>query len=436
MGMGIIIVMIAAVFEVVFAAFCIWTQSNQQKIRGMVRIGAFAVFVIFTLVSVIEWGFQWIALAFLLLIWALLGLWTLLRRKEKHKVYKWGRIVGHAVFMFILVIIAAAPAIVFPQYRLPQVTGEYGVATKTYTYIDKNRIEEFSDTGANRFVNVEFWYPENANGTYPLLVFSHGAYGIKSSNTSTYQELASHGYVVCSIDHPYHSFYTTSDDGTITTINSEYLQEFNNSNKYGIYTMEQLYGLRQKWMKLRTDDMNFVIDTILEKAKSDSDKVYQLVNPEKIGVFGHSMGGAASAWLGRERHDVTAVVNIDGPLFSDIVYNKEKNNFESTHQAYKIPLLNIYSDSVWTQLDSISTYAGNKTVEESGGEVYKVYIRGAKHMSLTDLSLFSPMLADMLQGGKAKIDKYKCLETMNRIILEFFDSYLKGKGSFTSAGTY
>ncbi|MDR0267209.1 alpha/beta hydrolase [Paenibacillus sp.] len=434
--MGILIVMIAAIFEVAFAVFCVRTHSNQQKIRGMVRIGALAVFLIFTLVSVIEWSFRWMALALLLFIWALLGLWTLLRRKEKHKVYKWGRVVGRAVIMFILVIIAAVPAIVFPQYRLPQVTGEYGVATKTYTYIDKNRIEEFTDTGANRFVNVEFWYPEHATGTHPLLVFSHGAYGIKESNASTYMELASHGYVVCSIDHPYHSFYTVSEGGKITMASQKYLQEFGNGRKDGAHTVEEYYKLMQKWMKLRTDDMNFVIDTILEKAKSNSDKVYQLVNPEKIGVFGHSMGGAASAWLGRERHDVTAVVNIDGPLFSDIVYNKEKNNFESTHQAYKLPLLNIYSDSVWQQLDSSSYYAGNKTVEESGGEVHTVYFRGAKHLSLTDLSLFSPMLANMLLGEKAEIDKYKCLETMNRIILEFFDSYLKGKGSFTSAGTY
>lgn len=71
-------------------------------------------------------------------------------------------------------------------------TGPYVVATAAYTYIDKDRIEEFTDQEDNRFVNVEFWYPEEADGTYPLLVFSHGAFGIKTSNTSTFTELASH----------------------------------------------------------------------------------------------------------------------------------------------------------------------------------------------------------------------------------------------------
>ena len=70
-----------------------------------------------------------------------------------------------------------------------------------------------------------------------MLVFSHGAFGIKTSNTSTFTELASHGYVVVSIDHPYHSFYTVSEDGKVVTINPEYMQEVNNANKEGVYSL-------------------------------------------------------------------------------------------------------------------------------------------------------------------------------------------------------
>ncbi|MGE7092722.1 hypothetical protein ACQKII_14980 [Lysinibacillus sp. NPDC048646] len=83
-------------------------------------------------------------------------------------------------------VFALAPVIVFPQHKSPKVTGKYEVATAIYTYIDNNRIEEFTDKGDNRFVNVAFWYPKRVDEKYPLLVFSHGAYGIKASNTSTY----------------------------------------------------------------------------------------------------------------------------------------------------------------------------------------------------------------------------------------------------------
>ncbi len=200
--------------------------------------------------------------------------------------------------------------------------------------------------------------------------------------------------------------------------------------------MEETYGLIQKWMKLRTDDMNFVIDTILKQSESNINTMYQLINTDKIGVFGHSMGGASSVWLGRERDDVSAVVNIDAPLFSELQYNKEIDDFVASGEVYTTPLLNIYSDDVWRQLDTISTYAANKTIAENATETYTVHFQGAKHLSLTDLPLFSPVLANILQDGKADIDTYYCIETQNKIILEFFDYVLKGIGSFTSEGTY
>ncbi|MFD2881538.1 hypothetical protein ACFTAO_45695 [Paenibacillus rhizoplanae] len=95
-------------------------------------------------------------------------------------------------------------------------------------------------------MNVEFWYPGHAEGKYPLIVFSHGAFGVRESNASTFTELASHGYVVVSIDHPYHSFYTQGADGKVTMVNAEYMREVNDSNKDGVYTVEELYGLTQK----------------------------------------------------------------------------------------------------------------------------------------------------------------------------------------------
>ncbi|WP_052648515.1 alpha/beta hydrolase family protein [Paenibacillus sp. E194] len=363
---GNIILIIAVVCEVAFAVFRICTKSYQKKIKAIIRIGAFAAFLIFTLASVIEWSFRWMGLGLLLFVWALLGVWTLIRSKEEHKEYKSSRVIRNAIAMLMLVVIAIIPALVFPQYHLLPVTGKYQVATATYTYVDKNRIEQFTDTGENRHVNVEFWYPEQADGTYPLLVFSPGAFGSKESNYSAYMELASHGYVVCSIDHPYHSFYTESEDGNRAFIDQGYMQEVFGANK-GTYTVEQTYGLNQKWMKLRTDDMNFVIDTILGKTKTSSDKAYQLVNTHKIGLFGHSMGGAASTMLGRERDDVGAVVNIDAPMIGELVYNKETDDFAASNQTYTTPLLNIYSDAVWVQLlqrNSKSPYAANKVIDK------------------------------------------------------------------------
>ncbi|MEY9974285.1 dienelactone hydrolase [Lysinibacillus sp. RC46] len=433
--MGILLLLTAVIFEIAFAIYCIATKQNHKKLKNWIRITVFIVFVILTVSSVIVWSFSWIMLAILLFLLAVYGTVSLILKKKNIKQYKTSTIVWKSIMMILIFVFVLSPVIIFPQYQSPKVTGEYEVATATDTYIDKSRIEEFSDKGDNRIVNVEFWYPKNADGTYPLLVFSHGAYGIKTSNSSTYTELASHGYIVVSIDHPYHSFYTRSEDGIVTMISPDFKNEVENTNK-GLYSNEERYNIIQKWMKLRTDDMNFVIDTILTKAKSDNDPIYQHINTEKIGVFGHSMGGAASVLLGRERDDVSAVVNIDAPFFSELIYNKADDNFMASSKAYTTPLFNIYSDDVWRQLNRTPVYVANKLNNKQFEGAYTTHFKGAKHLSLTDLPLFSPILANILQGGKADIDKYYCIETENELILKFFDFELKGIGHFAPKETY
>lgn len=432
--MAYLILLIVLIFEIAFAIICIVTKQTHQKTKNWIRIAAFIAFVILTLSSVIVWSLRWVMLGILLLLLAGKATVSLMRNKENKK-YKTSKIVWKSIGMIVVMVFSLAPAIVFPQHNSPKVTGEYQVATATDTYTDKNRMEEFTDKEQHRFVNVGFWYPKNGHGTYPLLVFSHGAFGIKDGNSSTYTELASHGYVVVSIDHPYHSFYTRSEDGTVTMINSDFSQEVLNMNK-GMYSNEERYNIIQKWMKLRTDDMNFVIDTILKKVKNDNNPLYKHIDTEKIGLFGHSMGGAASVGLSRERDDVSAVVNIDAPFYSELVYNKADDTFMASSQAYTTPLFNIYSDDVWRQLDKTPVYVANKLNNKQFEEAYTTHFKGAKHLSLTDLQIFSPILANMLHGGKDSIDPYYCIETENKLILAFFDYELKGMGHFDPKKTY
>ncbi|KOR89283.1 alpha/beta hydrolase family protein [Paenibacillus solani] len=435
--MEILILVVTLVFELAIAVYSIVTKQSRSKIKSWTRIAMFIVFMILSVGKVVVWEYTWGLFAGLLFILAFKEMVALLRNQTHHTPrYK----VFSPIWKFLLlaptVVVTLVPVLLFPQHRLPQVTGPYPVATATYSYADKNRIEEFTDQKDNRFVNVEFWYPEQADGTYPLLVFSHGAFGIKTSNTSTFTELASHGYVVVSIDHPYHSFYTVSEDGKVVTINPMYMQEVNNANK-GVYSLGEFFELTQKWMKLRTDDMDFVMDTILEQAEQKKDSVYKRIDTQKIGVFGHSMGGAASIALSRERDDIDAVVNIDAPFFSELVYDKVTNELKAKSEAYTIPLLNVYSDDVWIQLDSSSSYIANRISNENFKGAYTVHFKGAKHLSLTDLPLFSPILANLLQQGrKADIDKYYAIETQNELILRFFDYALKNQGQFAPKATY
>ncbi|MEK4849236.1 dienelactone hydrolase family protein [Paenibacillus sp. FSL H7-0756] len=411
-------------------------MHSRIKLISWIRITLFIVFVILTWSPVIDWSFSWVLLAVLLFVFALKGSVDLIRKKTDVRPFRRSTRVWKRLLTAVALLIALIPPILFPQYRAPEVTGEYEVSTAVYTYTDPIRVEEFTDTGEHRRVNVEFWYPRHTEGKYPLIVFSHGAFGVRESNASTFTELASHGYVVVSIDHPYHSFYTQGVDGKVTTVNAAYMREVSDSNKDGVYTVEELYGLTRKWMKLRTADMNLVIDNILEKAASSGDPVYQRIDTEHIGVIGHSMGGAASVALGRERSDVDAVVNLDAPFFTELVYDRKINDLAATNEPYRVPLLNLYTDDVWRQLGKNSAYAANNNANPNFKDAYTVHFEGAKHLSLTDLPLFSPILANVLQHGRADIDKYYCIETMNRLILEFYDYTLKGTGQFAPQAVY
>lgn len=112
------------------------------------------------------------------------------------------------------------------------------------------------------------------------------------------------------------------------------------------------------------------------------------------------------------------------------------NDLAAKDEPYRVPLLNIYTDDVWRQIGKNSAYAANNTGNPNFKDAYTVHFEGAKHLSLTDLPLFSPILANMLQRGQADIDKYYCIETINRLILEFYDYTLKGIGRFAPQALY
>lgn len=209
--MGTLVLIIAFIAEIAFAGYCLITRSWQARLKSYLALGAFAAFVLFALASVIQWGFRWYLLGGLLFIWAVAGIIRLVGKKAAPKPFSALRSVFSAVGVLLLIFITVIPALIFPQFSLPKPTGGYVVATTTFTYTDESRIETFTTTGEKRKVNVEFWYPKGADSTYPLVVFSHGTGGIKISNTSTFMDLASNGYVVCSIDHPYHSQFTLGE---------------------------------------------------------------------------------------------------------------------------------------------------------------------------------------------------------------------------------
>jgi len=160
------------------------------------------------------------------------------------------------------------------------------------------------------------------------------------------------------------------------------------------------------------------------------------VDTTKIGVMGHSLGGSAALGIGRIRDDVHAVIALESPFMWDIE-GVEDGDFIFTDKIYPVPVLNVYSDSAWSILGDRPQYAANfKLLSDSSTTTFNVYISGVGHLALTDFALSSPFLTRVLDGKKQAADSVSCLKTINKISLEFFNSYLKETGEFTSEGSY
>lgn len=200
---------------------------------------------------------------------------------------------------------------------------------------------------------------------------------------------------------------------------------------------QQSYEYYQKWMKIRTEDIKFVINNILGQSKNyNSDTVYKLVDTRKIGVMGHSLGGSAALGIGRMRKDVSAVISLEAPFMCDIKGVKN-DEFIYNDDVYPVPVLNVYADSLWSRISQLPQYVENyKLLSDAKATAFNVHISGVGHLSLTDFAITSPILTDLINGQISTTDTQYCLKTINKVCLEFFDSYLKGQGKFNSKVNY
>ncbi len=434
-GLGTGALLVICLFEIAFACYRIYSKSDLEKTKSIAQIILFLVFAILGAATMVEWGLRWYAFGAYLLVGALLGAARLVQKDRPVREDPPGRTIRKAVCSILPAALALTPVLIFPQHASLQPTGQYAIETAIYTYTDPDRVETYTDTNENRKVTVQFWYPQNAAGAYPLILFSHGSFGVRTSNRSLYLELASHGYVVAAIDHAYQSLYSRATDGTLTLLDGGYVQEV--SREDAKTDPQQSYAYYQKWMGIRSGDIKFVLDSILAKANDPSaDAVYRLVDPANIGVMGHSLGGSAALSVGRTREDISAVIALEAPFMGDIV-GVENGKFVWNETPYPIPVLNVYSDSSWSHLDDWPQYAANaRLLTGPPAAAYNVHMQGAGHLTLTDLALTSPFLTRLLNGQAAAIDSGYCLTSIDRLALQFFDRYLKGTGQFSPQESY
>ena len=365
--------------------------------------------------------------------------WLVMRKKSNGNRKKPWTIINCVVSVF-LIAFALVPTFIFSNYNGLPTTGEYAVKQSDAILVDESRVDTFESDGSHVEVPVHFYYPDTTEGNFPLVVFSHGAFGYYQSNYSTYAELASNGYVVVALDHPHHAVFSKNTDGNIVTVDQQFINDAMVIGGGEEIDNEMVYSFTKDWIKLRTADESFVIDSINEAKKSgafsdawhaDDDtlllSVINMTDTDKIGAMGHSLGGAAGVELGRERNDIKALIDLDGTALGEITDVKD-GKYVGDPEPYPVPLLVFVHGA--TSDDGITENMVNNAKD---GKM--VFCPKANHMDFTDLSMLSPFFSNML-SGKSEVNSEQFMQNINGAVLNWFDYYLKNEGALSVQAQY
>lgn len=136
---------------------------------------------------------------------------------------------------------------------------------------------------------------------WPLVVLSPGFSLSRESLTGLAEELASRGYVVAGVDHPYEAWGVEFPDGRVADCLACELS--------GPDTAARL-------IKGRAADVAFLLDRLTRPRPAWHGA--RFIDRTRIGMVGHSVGGASAAQVLRTDRRVDASVNLDGTLFLSI----------------------------------------------------------------------------------------------------------------------
>jgi dienelactone hydrolase len=119
---------------------------------------------------------------------------------------------------------------------------------------------------------------------FPVVLYVHGQVGLRTDNTGSVEELASHGFIVVSSAHG-GTAGMELPDGTLVKPKLEFHLSGNDTNAIAVAVFQD-----------ETRDLQFVMDE-LERLNA-KDRVFAgRLDLNRIGVFGWSQGGAEAAEL-------------------------------------------------------------------------------------------------------------------------------------------
>lgn len=372
-----------------------------------------------------------------------------------------------------------------PAITLPAPEGPFPVGRTRLVITDAARVDPF-DPGHRRDIDIDVWYPasDSAKGAprapylvhgpeevrsfasrfgdrslldeviatethasidapvrtggarLPLIIFSHGYTGSLSASTALLEDLASHGFVVVGITHPYEATAATRSDGTtvsmlddagkIRGLTQAVFDEWKDEDATlanvtaSTSDAERLRLLRgyfattprtadvlRRWV----DDGRAVVGQLNAPAKDTPfARVVARTDTSRFGIAGHSMGGVVAADWCLVEPRCAAALNLDGSPQFGAVIDARLNR----------PMLMAYSARPGRLGASDVVY------RRAASRYYRVDVADTKHLDFSDMALWPLLRARNVTGALPAADAIAATRT---IVREYFDQELRGRRS-------
>jgi len=352
----------------------------------------------------------------------------------------------------------------FPVFTMPEPTGTYAIGTIEAHLTDKKRKETKRGTApeaeASREIPITVWYPAELSklqdikaenypdslgecislvfglpkglfrhvsrvkthmfknvpvakecSNYPVLLFSPGIRSTRYQSLTLVEELASQGYIVIGMDHPYTSARVTLTDGS----QAAYLHE----PKFA--QSRELYDYNVKEVAVRALDARFVRDTLEEwNQPSSGHALSGRMDLNRVGILGHSYGGATAAEALATDERFAAALSLEGGFWGKV-----------SHKPLERPFMYLFTGGTAQSLNPDASKKeavffeewqedADRVMRASRSDALFATVEPFYHQSFTDISLVSPKLF------AKRLSPERTIEITRAYTTAFFDRYLNG----------
>lgn len=254
------------------------------------------------------------------------------------------------------------------------------------------------------YLNVEIYKQAHP---YPVVFLSPALGSHTSFYTYMIERLVLQGYVVVGVNHKFESLYTINEASEVTMRNLFYHDSLKNLKIPEDITDDGYRAAKGVRQKVLGEDLIFALNQLERVNKT---RFKNSLSLEQVGVWGHSIGGAAAIEAARLDERFVAVVNLDGTPSSwalaegitpPFMFIEDLTDYQN-HSGYK------------KQFDRRQEFC-----EKVKGDAYRVLIGNTNHSSFYDFNIHEA------QNKEEKADALRVLDTTLRYLSDFFKKYLK-----------